>query len=121
MTNYKEALDNVNGGMTKVAKGVPQVMGGFMKLHDVALKNNALGTKTKELIALGISIAIKCEPCIVSHLDSLIGLDVTREEILDTISVAICMGGGPAVAYSGKVLDAYDEFISEKLATSVSE
>lgn len=105
----KELLKKTNQNNMKLAKALPDEMGGFMKLHDAALEEGALDPKTKELIALGISIAIKCEPCIVSHMDSLIALDVSKEEIEETIGVAFFMGGGPAVAYGGKALAAYEE------------
>lgn len=113
MANYKDSLNNVNENNMKIAKELPKEMNGFMKLHDSALENRALDPKTKELIALGISIVIKCEPCIVSHVNSLIKMGVTREEILDTIAVAMFMGGGPALAYGGKVLEAYDQLSSK--------
>ena len=58
-----------------------------MNLHDAALEKGALDPKTKELIALGISICIRCEPCIISHVDSLIKLGVTKEEIQETVAV----------------------------------
>ncbi|MCK9444280.1 MAG: carboxymuconolactone decarboxylase family protein [Tissierellaceae bacterium] len=110
MLAYKECLENVNKGMLQLTEELAKEMNGFMTLHNAALADRALDTKTKELIALGISIIIKCEPCITSHMDSLINLGVTREEILDTMAVAMFMGGGPAVAYSCKALETFEEF-----------
>ncbi|NMA94404.1 MAG: carboxymuconolactone decarboxylase family protein [Clostridiales bacterium] len=109
MTNYKELLKETNATMGKVGGALPNEMAGFMKLHDAALEDKALDPKAKELIALGISIAIKCEPCIVSHMTALIELGATREEIAETVGVAIFMGGGPSIAYGGKALEAFDQ------------
>lgn len=106
---YKELLDDSNKNMGKVGQALGKEMKGFMDLHDAALEDKELSPKTKELIALGISIAVKCEPCIVSHVTSLIQLGVTRGELEETVGVAVFMGGGPSVAYGGKVLAAYDE------------
>lgn len=88
-------------------------MKGFMNLHNTALEKGTLDPKTKELIALGISVCIKCEPCIVAHTKSLIDLGATREEIDETIAVTLFMGGGPATAYGGKALEAYDQFVAK--------
>lgn len=110
MATYKNILNSCNAELGGLAKALPKEMGGFMKLHDAALEDKTLDPKTKELIALGISIVIKCEPCIASHINSLVELGVTREEIAETIGVALFMGGGPATAYGGKALAAFDEF-----------
>ena len=105
----KDLLKTVNQNNVKIARALPEEMGGFMKLHEAALKDGALDPKTKELIALGIAISVRCEPCIVSHTDSLIAMGVTREEIEETIAVALFMGGGPSLVYGGKALAAFDE------------
>ncbi|NLM06763.1 MAG: carboxymuconolactone decarboxylase family protein [Tissierellia bacterium] len=110
MANFKEILNDCNAGMGLVAEGLEKEMKGFMELHDAALEDKVLSPKTKELIALGISIAVRCEPCIVSHIDALIKLGATREEILETVGVAMFMGGGPSVAYGGKAVQTFDEF-----------
>lgn len=109
MSDHKKSLENVNKNMMELAKALPDEMKGFMNLHDAALEKGALDPKTKELIALGISICIRCEPCIISHVDSLIKLGVTKEEIQETVAVAMFMGGGPSVAYGGKTLEVFDQ------------
>ena len=80
------------------------------ELQKKAFQNNALDRKTKELMALSISIVTKCEPCMESHLYKAIKAGATDEEIYDTIDVAIEMGGGPAGAYARFVLKALEYF-----------
>ncbi|HZJ57278.1 MAG TPA: carboxymuconolactone decarboxylase family protein [Clostridia bacterium] len=109
MPDYKGSLKDINKSMMELGKLLPDEMNGFMNLHNAALAKGAMDPKTKELIALGISICIRCEPCIVSHVDSLIKMGVTKEEIKETVAVAIFMGGGPSVAYGGKVLEAFEQ------------
>jgi len=109
MENYKDSLNNANENMMKLAQLIPNEMNSFMSLHDAALENGALDPKAKELIALGIGIAIRCETCILSHLNSLIKLGVTKKEIQETIAVAIFMGGGPSVGYGSKTLAAFEQ------------
>lgn len=109
MADYKDGRNNLNENMMKLGKLLPNEMNGFMSLHNAALENKTLDPKTKELIALGIAICIKCEPCIIGHVDSLIKIGVTKEEVQETIAVAIFMGGGPAIAYGGKALEAFEQ------------
>jgi alkylhydroperoxidase/carboxymuconolactone decarboxylase family protein YurZ len=38
----------------------------------------------------------------------------SREEVLETLSMAVLMGGGPSVVYAAQALDAFDQF-TEKM------
>ena len=82
----------------------------FLELEEKAFREGALNKKTKELMALSISIVTKCEPCMEWHLDQALKAGATDEEIYETIDVAIEMGGGPAAAYARFVLNAMECF-----------
>ena len=82
----------------------------FLELEEKAFSEGALNKKTKELMALSISIVTKCEPCMEWHLDQALQAGATDEEIYETIDVAIEMGGGPAGAYARFVLNALEYF-----------
>lgn len=92
-----------------LGKAVPDVMKAFGALHGAVVKEGALTVKTKELIALMISVIVKCHPCIQAHTRGCIAAGVTREELAEAIGVAVMMGGGPATAYGGIVLDLFDQ------------
>jgi alkylhydroperoxidase/carboxymuconolactone decarboxylase family protein YurZ len=38
----------------------------------------------------------------------------TREEVAETVALAVYMGGGPAAVYGGGALRAYDQFAGTK-------
>lgn len=82
----------------------------FLELEEKAFSDGALNKKTKELMALSISIVTKCEPCMEWHLDQALQAGATDEEIYETIDVAIEMGGGQAGAYARFVLKALAYF-----------
>ncbi|MCB1385932.1 MAG: carboxymuconolactone decarboxylase family protein [Nitratireductor sp.] len=73
-----------------------------------ASAGGALDGRTKELMAFSISIAIRCEDCIIFHLRAALSHGAGREEIVEAISVAIEMGGGPSVVYGGRALEALE-------------
>lgn len=81
----------------------------FQKLHHDAKANGALSTKEKELIALGIAVAVRCSYCILTHVNAALQAGATREEIMETLGVAILMGGGPAVTYATEAIKALEE------------
>jgi AhpD family alkylhydroperoxidase len=95
--------------MNKMKKELPDLGAGFAGMYvKVMKKEGKLTLREKELIALGISVAVSCEPCINLHTKSLVNMGVSREEILEAASVAVVMGGGPAYVYMPQVLRAIE-------------
>ena len=82
----------------------------FLELEEKAFNSGVLSKKTKELMALSISIVTKCEPCMEWHLDQALQAGARDEEVYETIDVAIEMGGGQAGAYARFVLNALEYF-----------
>jgi len=88
----------------------PAVMEAFTGLHKAAVATGTLDTKTKELMALAISITARCDDCIAHHTHDALEAGATREEIAETIGVAILMGGGPSMLYAAHAVEALDQF-----------
>lgn len=96
--------------MEKYGKESPKVMQAFAKLHESSFADGVLSSKIKELIALAIGISVRCDGCISYHVHDALEAGATREEIVETIGVAILMGGSPAVVYGSQALKALNEF-----------
>ena len=82
----------------------------FLELEKNTFKDNFLSKMYKELIALGISAIINCESCMEWHINEALNSGASEDQILETLEVAIEMGGGPATVSSRfaiKVLDYY--------------
>ena len=91
-------------------------MSGFARLHKKAVEDGALSGKAKELMAVAISVAVHCEGCVAYHVHAAVAAGATRAELLETIGVAILMGGGPASVYAADALDAMDQFLPDASA-----
>jgi AhpD family alkylhydroperoxidase len=74
-----------------------------------ASKDGVLTGKVKELMAVAISIAIHCEGCTIFHVQGAIRHSATRQELAETITVAVGMAGGPATVYGANALALFDE------------
>lgn len=109
-TSHPEHFDRLRGLMQNLQKHIPGPMGEFTQLHRQAMTDGALNTKMKELIALGISIAIRCDGCIAHHVHDALQARATRDEIAEAIAVAVLMGGGPSVIYGAEALQAVEQF-----------
>ena len=97
--------------------GAPGVMKAFAAMSQAALKTNALDSKTKELIALAIGVATRCDDCIAFHAKAAIDRGATREEIMETLGLAIYMGAGPSVMYASHAAEAAEQIMTAKMAT----
>lgn len=107
--SYKKVNQENNEALMKLRKDLPEVMGAFGSLSLAVNKAGALDKKIKELITVALSIAARCDGCIGLHTQALIKLGVTREELLETLGMAIYMGGGPSVIYAAAALKAFDD------------
>lgn len=100
--------------MGALAHSIPEPMKGFMDLHEAAVRPGALSTAMKELISLGIAIAVHCEGCIACHVHDALENGATLQQIDETIAVAVMMGGGPATVYGGLAHEAAQQFLAQK-------
>lgn len=107
---YPAELERIVQGMSEFGKKQPQTMAGFASLHKAACQPGALDAKTKELIALAIAVASRCDNCIAFHAHDALKSGASREEIDEALGVAVLMGGGPALMYALHVRDAVDQF-----------
>ena len=78
--------------------------------HMRTLRGGALDAKTKELMALAIGVAPRCDDCIAFHVKGALQQGATREEIMETLALSIYMGAGPSVMYASHAIDAYTGF-----------
>jgi AhpD family alkylhydroperoxidase len=108
--NWTAITGEMSVALKEVRAGAPDVMKGFSALAQAALKANALDAKTKELIALAIAVATRCDACIGFHAEAAVKLGASRDEVMETMGMAIYMGAGPSVMYAAQAVEAYDQF-----------
>jgi len=106
----KEVLKDFQVDMPKLARAIPEVAADFTKkLMPDVLKDGALSTKEKELIALGIAVCARCDYCIAIHVKKCLEAGTTKAEMAEACGVAILMGGGPALTYAAFAARAVEE------------
>jgi AhpD family alkylhydroperoxidase len=107
--SFPDLIDDLNAAIGTLRAGAPEPMRAFSGLAREALKPGALDVRTKELIAIGIAVATRCDGCVGFHAKAAIKAGATREEVLETLSMAIYMGAGPSMIYAAEALRAFDE------------
>ncbi len=113
--NWPEMAKELSGSLKNLRAGTPDVMKAFSGLAQAALQAKALDTKTKELVALGIAVAIHCDDCIGFHVKAALEHGASHAEVMETLGMAIYMGAGPSVMYATHALDAFEQFAAAKV------
>ncbi len=116
---YRDLTQSISAGLSTLRKSTPEVMKSFGELGHAATIPGVLEAKTKELIALALSVAARCDPCIGFHTKALVNLGATRQELDETLGVTTYMGGRPSLMYAANAIAAFDEFSKASSARTV--
>jgi AhpD family alkylhydroperoxidase len=109
-TNWPELAKELSAQLRSLRGGVPEVMQAFSHMAQAALAPKALDGKTKELIALGISVAMRCDDCIAFHVKAALQQGASQQEVAEALGMAIYMGAGPSVMYASHAMQALGQF-----------
>jgi len=113
MGEMREAVRDVKRAMGTLGKQVPEEIQCFNTFMGTVLKPGKLDLKTKELIALGMGLTSRCKYCIGIHTQKALQAGATPEELWEVATVAVMMGGGPAMTYVAELQKALDEFATD--------
>jgi AhpD family alkylhydroperoxidase len=100
----------VSKNLATLRADLPEVMKGFRALAGAATQSGALDKKSKELIALALGVAARCDACIGFHTEALVKLGASKAEIEETLGMAVYMGGGPSLMYAANAVEAFEEY-----------
>ena len=114
--SYPDITARISANLKGLRTGIPDTMQAFSALAQAASRDGALDKKTKELIALALGVASHCDGCIGFHTEALVKLGATREEVEETLGMAVYMGGGPSLMYAADAIAAYEQFQQQSVA-----
>jgi AhpD family alkylhydroperoxidase len=107
MSDAKEKLNAAKGRLGALAKETPDLFEGFIKISKTATRDGQFTAAQKELVATAVAVTQGCDDCILYHVDAAKRLGADEAILIEALEVAVEMGGGPAVMYAGKALDAF--------------
>jgi len=108
MLDWNEYRHQLIGRVGEIGKLSPDTVRGYQALGAAGSHTNHLDAKTRELIALACAVTSRCDGCITVHAEAAARHGATREELAETLGVAIALGAGAALVYSARTLDAFD-------------
>jgi AhpD family alkylhydroperoxidase len=116
--SFASITGDVSKALGTLRAETPETMQGFSAMAKAAMAPGALSALDKELIALAIGVASRCDACIGFHVKSLIRLGVTRAQFMEMLGVCTYMGGGPVLMYAAEAVRAYEEFTNTAADTA---
>jgi len=108
MGGPKEFFETFDKQMARAKELAPNAVNGFGGLFSKVMAAGALTAAEKELIALGIAVAMQCEPCIRLHVKKCLATGAAKEQVMEAASVAVMMAGGPAYTHLPMVAETLD-------------
>jgi AhpD family alkylhydroperoxidase len=110
MGHWQDVLSELGEPTRSLRQAIPEPWEGFTQLHRGVMKDGALSAAFKEIIALAISAADECDPCIAAHARAAARRGATPEQVAEALGVVLLMAGGPGSTYAPKAWEAYNEF-----------
>lgn len=86
----------------------------FFALDNKAYINGALSAKTKELMGLVASMVLRCNDCILYHIDRSIQEGATEQELYESFNIALIVGGSIVIPHLRYAVEKMDEIFNEK-------
>ena len=100
--DYRQKMnDKILASENKVIKRI-------FNLDTNAFQEGHLPKKTNELLGLVASAVLRCDDCIQYHLEASYKLGVSKEEMMETMSIANLIGGTIMIPHLRKAIEYWE-------------
>lgn len=106
---WAEKNADIRNDLRALRRAIPDTFKGFSDLSRAVRESGGLDARTKEFVALGISVTDRCDACIGLHVEALVKEGASRAEVADVLAMSVQMGGGPSLMYAARALACFDE------------
>lgn len=113
MENQSQLYDELMKQREKLLQALPGLAAAQDAMRDEAYKDAALSRKVKRLMALAIALGVGCTACILAQTMRAVEAGATRNEVLETMGVALTMRGTTGTGESLRVVKLLEELGTE--------
>ena len=110
MLDWKQYRDEIAARLRDIRVSKPDIIKAYGELHHANSASTHLDAKTRELIALAVSVTLRCDGCINAHTEAAVKAGASKDEVVEALSVAIMVNAGAAMVYSARTIDALDAY-----------
>tara|TARA_R110002050_G_scaffold657_4_gene4555 strand:- start:784 stop:1128 length:345 start_codon:yes stop_codon:yes gene_type:complete len=107
-TNVKEFNEYRAKMNEKILASDNKVIKRIYNLDTNTFKAGHLPVKTKELLGLVASAVLRCDDCIAYHLETAFKNGVTKEEMMETMSIATLVGGTIVIPHLRRAVEFWE-------------
>ena len=100
-------------GNNAILEGAPLPIKRFFALDQDVYEDGALPGATKELIGLCASTVLRCNDCITHHLRQAVREGASREEIVETLAIALVVGGSITIPHLRHAFEHLEGMLAE--------
>ncbi|CAL2064340.1 carboxymuconolactone decarboxylase family protein [Tenacibaculum sp. 190524A05c] len=97
----------------KILSSDNKVIKRIFNLDTNAYAEGHLSVKTKELLGLVASAVLRCDDCIAYHLETAHKNGVTKEEMMETMSIATLVGGTIVIPHLRRAVEFWEALEEE--------
>lgn len=112
MGKYRDMLNECTENMVAIVEK-SEGLQTFLKAGEIIGADGAIDALNKELITLAIGISVRCDACIVTHVEKSLQAGATLAQIEEVAAICTAMQGGPGIAYGSTAVACAKEFIAE--------
>ncbi|MDR9457798.1 MAG: carboxymuconolactone decarboxylase family protein [Salegentibacter sp.] len=110
MSNKVEEFNEYRAQMNdKILGENNKVLKRIFNLDTNAFSEGALDKKTKELLGLVASLVLRCDDCVKYHLESSYKAQLSREEVMETLSIGTLVGGTIVIPHLRRAFEYWEE------------
>jgi AhpD family alkylhydroperoxidase len=85
----------------------------FFSLDSQTYREGALPARTKEMLGLAASLVLRCDDCILYHLDRCRQEGVTTDELMEVLGIGLVVGGSITIPHLRRAVAAWTELSRE--------
>lgn len=93
----------------KILDGDNKIIKRIFNLDTNAFAEGHLDVKTKELLGLVASMVLRCDDCVRYHLGKCHELGLTKEQVMESLSIATLVGGTIVIPHLRRAHEYWDE------------
>lgn len=106
LKEFREFRERMN---TRILEENNLVINRFFNLDGKTYEGGSLDVKTKELLGLVASLVLRCDDCITYHIVRCAEEGASRDEIFETMSIGLIVGGSIVIPHLRRAVDRWDE------------
>ncbi|HEY0105595.1 MAG TPA: carboxymuconolactone decarboxylase family protein [Rhizomicrobium sp.] len=111
--DWKQYKQQIADSVKEIGAANPELVKAYAAFHHANAASKHLDAKTRELIALGVAVTLRCDGCINAHTEAATRAGASKDEIVDALGVAVMVNAGATMVYSAHVIDAAHAYATQ--------